>query len=402
MYARRHLYSTTWIWYDSSFQRLLFPDLAIIAALSIGLSTITLQPDFFPGLTLTGSEFLNNLEGIENGFKGLTTKVGTLVALLLGYRVNNTYDRYCSARKMWCELENTSRDLARNVCMFIPTTTTTAATAISHNDTRTTSQGRTTTSSSSSSRNINSNSNKVLLIQNKQLMLNLIRLYPIALHFFLTTKGSHHKLSRKGPDFPEQIFNEFHAECIDMWKQYDDGNAAASKDLDKLLVRIFDAFKNGKHVPLLILNMMGKCLADLSSLRSASSNISIIDSENIDNTNQIICNVINPIYIREMDHQIQRLSGGPFERILRTPMPTGFTRYASRVTTIWAYTVPFGLITDLGPYFNPVGSLFVVYCVMAIDDIGIQLEEPFNILPQRQYSDGIVDAVNLIETTFDD
>ena len=362
----------------------MFPDLAIIAALSIGLSTITLQPDFFPGLTLTGSEFLNNLEGIENGVKGLTTKVGTLVALLLGYRVNNTYDRYCSARKMWCELENTSRDLARNVCMFIPTTTTTA------DDTTTTRQGDITSS------------NKVLLVQNKQRMLNLIRLYPIALHFFLTTKGSHHKLSRKGPDFPEQIFNEFHAECIDMWKQYDDGNDAAAKDLDELLVRIFDAFKTGKHVPLLILNMMGRCLADLSSLRSASSNISIIDNENSNDTSQIICNVINPVYIREMDHQIQRLSGGPFERILRTPMPTAFTRYASRVTTIWAYTVPFGLITDLGPYFNPVGSLFVVYCVMAIDDIGIQLEEPFNILPQRQYSDGIVDAVNQIETTFDD
>jgi hypothetical protein len=37
---------------------------------------------------------------------------------------------------------------------------------------------------------------------------------------------------------------------------------------------------------------------------------------------------------------------------------------------------------------------------MAIDDIGIQLEEPFNIMPQRQYSDGIVDSVNLIETSF--
>jgi hypothetical protein len=395
----RHLNSTM-IWYDSAFQRLLFPDLAIVATLAIGLSTITLQSDFFVSLIpLSGSEFINNLESLEKAVGGITATTGTLVALLLGYRVNTTYDRYCDARTMYGELTNASRDLARNVCMYIPTATTTTTTPTPIGAATNMNSNESVDDTTPQAIIINS-TNKALLMKNKNRLLNLTRMYPIALHFFLTTKGSHHKLKRKHPDFPKHILAEFKAECIDMWKIYDDDDVG---DANEILTRMFDAFKDGKHVPLLVLNMMGKCLTDLSSLKSTSSSASL-NIDNNDHINQVIINninIINPIYIREIDNQIQRISSGPFERILRTPMPTAFTRYASRVTTIWAYTVPFGLITDLGPYFNPIGSVFVVYCVMAIDDIGIQLEEPFNILPQRQYSDGIVDAVNLIDTTFD-
>ncbi|OEU18112.1 hypothetical protein FRACYDRAFT_238546 [Fragilariopsis cylindrus CCMP1102] len=352
----RHLIITATIFKDSPFQRLLFPDFTIITSISIMLSAIALHGDFFTGLT--GLEFINNLERLEKSMEPLSTTLGTIIALLLGYRVNTTYDRYCDARTMWGELTNASRDLARNVCTYIPTHNKNKNKNIAYDD------------DDDDDDDTNKNHDMILMIRNKQRLLNLIRMYPIALHFFLTTKGSHHNLSRKDSDFGKQVFIEFRAECLDSWNIYDnDGDVVINNnnsndddgsnyDDDPDLIRIFDGFQDKKHYPLLILNMM------------------------------------------ELDRQIQRMTSGPFERILRTPMPTAFTRYASRVTTLWAYTVPFGLITYFGPYFNPIGSLFVCYCVMAIDDIGIQLEEPFNIMPQRQYSDGIVDAVNLIETSF--
>ena len=68
--------------------------------------------------------------------------------------------------------------------------------------------------------------------------------------------------------------------------------------------------------------------------------------------------------------------------------------------TLICFAFPIGSITVLGPYLNPIGSCFAAYMMMAVDDIGIQLEEPFNILPQQQYTDGIVDAISLIESSF--
>jgi predicted membrane chloride channel (bestrophin family) len=385
----RHLIITATIFKDSPFQRLLFPDFTIITSISIMLSAIALHGDFFTGVT--GLEFINNLERLEKSMEPLSTTLGTIIALLLGYRVNTTYDRYCDARTMWGELTNASRDLARNVCTYIPT----------HNKNK---SSMAYDDDDDDDDDTNKNHDMILMIRNKQRLLNLIRMYPIALHFFLTTKGSHHNLSRKDSDFGQQVFIEFRAECLDSWNIYNndgdvvinnnnsnDHDDGSNYDDDPDLIRIFDGFQDKKHYPLLILNMMGECLAELSSSSSSSSSL---------NDNKSNESIINPFFIRELDRQIQRMTSGPFERILRTPMPTAFTRYASRVTTLWAYTVPFGLITYFGPYFNPIGSLFVCYCVMAIDDIGIQLEEPFNIMPQRQYSDGIVDAVNLIETSF--
>ena len=403
----RHLLSTK-IWYDSAFQRLLVPDLTIITGIAVCLSAFTIDVQLGQDIGYFGPDFIWAVELLEKETEAVTRVMGTCVLLLLGYRVNTTYDRYCAARTMWGEITNASRDLARNVCMYIPTNhqnqdndididTTNNSTAA---DTAATTANTTTTTTGSSS---SSSSSMILLERKKQRLLNLIRMYPIALHFFLTTKGSHHRISRKDPTFQQKIFVEYRAECMDFWKQEKKDHATATdgSNIDPDLIRIFDAYNAGKHVPLLILNMMGESLAELSMIRDSSND----DDDGIhekDNGRRRRRGdrMMNPIYIKEMDRQLQRLTSGPCERLLRTPMPTAFTRYTSRMTILWAYSLPFGLISDLGPYCTPLGSVFLAYCVMAIDDIGIQLEEPFNILPQRQYSDGIIDAVNLIESSF--
>ena len=40
------------------------------------------------------------------------------------------------------------------------------------------------------------------------------------------------------------------------------------------------------------------------------------------------------------------------------------------------------------------------FAVLGIDDVGVQMEEPFDVLPMRQYSDGIHDSVNQIEKNY--
>jgi predicted membrane chloride channel (bestrophin family) len=112
---------------------------------------------------------------------------------------------------------------------------------------------------------------------------------------------------------------------------------------------------------------------------------------------------VDAIYVRELDEQCQRLcaSFGASERVLRTPLPTGFTRHSSRLMWIWCNTLPFALYPELGPWLTLPACLITSYAILGIEDIGVQLEEPFDILPLRQYSDGMFDAINRIDKSYD-
>jgi hypothetical protein len=107
-------------------------------------------------------------------------------------------------------------------------------------------------------------------------------------------------------------------------------------------------------------------------------------------------------YVRELDEQVQRLcaSFGASERVLRTPLPTGFTRHSSRLMFIWSHTLPFALYPAMGPLLTLPTALITAYAVLGVEDIGVQLEEPFDILPMRQYSDGMYDGVSAIEKNY--
>lgn len=111
---------------------------------------------------------------------------------------------------------------------------------------------------------------------------------------------------------------------------------------------------------------------------------------------------VDAIYVREMDEQCQRLCAafGASERVLRTPLPTGFTRHSSRLLFIWSHLLPFALYPAMGPLGTLPASLLTAYAVLGIEDVGVQLEEPFDILPLRQYSDGMFDAIGSIEKGF--
>lgn len=74
------------------------------------------------------------------------------------------------------------------------------------------------------------------------------------------------------------------------------------------------------------------------------------------------------------------LSGGICERIIATPIPLSFTRHTARSLVIWLLTLPFVIVPTMG--WMSVPCIFTLaYLILGIDEIGIQIEEPFATLP---------------------
>ena len=74
------------------------------------------------------------------------------------------------------------------------------------------------------------------------------------------------------------------------------------------------------------------------------------------------------------------LSGGICERIVATPIPLSFSRHSARSLIIWLITLPFVLVPSMS--WMSVPTIFTLaYLILGIDEIGIQIEEPFATLP---------------------
>lgn len=201
-------------------------------------------------------------------------------------------------------------------------------------------------------------------------MLKLIKAYPVTYNFHVSRKGGHHNIHEADgkATFADKIQAEFQAELRDI---YSDGKDEAD------YMRLCEVKYKGGNGGLECLTMMRETIAGLVGK-------------------------VEGIYVREMDEQCQRLCGafGASERVLRTPLPTGFTRHMSRLMAIWSSLLPFAMYPAMGPYGTMPAAVLTAYAVLAIEDIGVQLEEPFDVLPLRQYSDGIFDSINQIQKNY--
>mmetsp|Transcript_15547 Transcript_15547/g.33879 ORF Transcript_15547/g.33879 Transcript_15547/m.33879 type:complete len:150 (+) Transcript_15547:1302-1751(+) len=80
---------------------------------------------------------------------------------------------------------------------------------------------------------------------------------------------------------------------------------------------------------------------------------------------------------------------GACERIFKTPIYTGATRFTSRCTYLWTNLIPLALYPIMGPVATIPSSLVVAMFMYGLEDVGARIEQPFQALPLWQYCDGI-------------
>ena len=84
---------------------------------------------------------------------------------------------------------------------------------------------------------------------------------------------------------------------------------------------------------------------------------------------------------------------GECETLLRTPIPLGYTRYSVRFSWLWLSLLPFALVKTFSEFSAntwwadkpqpalALAMLFVCFVFLSIEDIAVQIEEPFSVLP---------------------
>ena len=83
----------------------------------------------------------------------------------------------------------------------------------------------------------------------------------------------------------------------------------------------------------------------------------------------------------ELVSEMGKIVGGA-ERIQSTPIAISYTRHTSRSLMLWLLTLPFALWPTMGWASVP-AQFLVTYMMLGIDEIGVQIEEPFGVLPVK-------------------
>jgi len=96
-----------------------------------------------------------------------------------------------------------------------------------------------------------------------------------------------------------------------------------------------------------------------------------------------------------MDESVSELCNamGGCDRIYSTPKTKFYTRHTSRFMFVWLLFLPLALWEPMSASWNHISILFVTtllsFAILGIEELAIQLEEPFSILPLKEITDGI-------------
>jgi len=109
---------------------------------------------------------------------------------------------------------------------------------------------------------------------------------------------------------------------------------------------------------------------------------------------------IDPMLAARIDTSLSVLVDltGANERIFKSPIPLVYTRLTSRFLTFFLLGLPLALWGQLGETWNhwaTVPAEFIVaFFLFGIEEVGIQIEEPFSILPLEAFCNGAISATN--------
>ena len=91
---------------------------------------------------------------------------------------------------------------------------------------------------------------------------------------------------------------------------------------------------------------------------------------------------------------------GGCERLFSSPVPVFYTRHTARFLSVWQLLLPFGLFDAFKGSWNHVAMIPSVAVIslflFGIEELAVQLEEPFSILPMQGFCNKIYDNAHEI------
>eukprot|EP00878_Enallax_costatus_P025175 GHUV01026908.1.p1 GENE.GHUV01026908.1~~GHUV01026908.1.p1 ORF type:complete len:418 (+),score=116.02 GHUV01026908.1:150-1403(+) len=140
------------------------------------------------------------------------------------------------------------------------------------------------------------------------------------------------------------------------------------EELEELVQRLLtpdeaQVLMRSKNRPLLVLSAMGQLLA--------VSNMRIESKTHMDESVRVLQEAL-----------------GSCEKILTTPIPISYTRHTGRFLVLWLTCLPFVIWQELGWFSVPI-SMVVSFLLFGIEEIGVQIEEPFGILAVESYCEEV-------------
>jgi len=108
---------------------------------------------------------------------------------------------------------------------------------------------------------------------------------------------------------------------------------------------------------------------------------------------------LNPMDRARMDDMVCKLVDylGACERIFRSPIPLVYTRHTARFLTSFMVLLPLALWGPMNGSWNhwaviPATTILAIF-LFGIEELGIQIEEPFGILPLEALCDTSIEGV---------
>jgi putative membrane protein len=91
---------------------------------------------------------------------------------------------------------------------------------------------------------------------------------------------------------------------------------------------------------------------------------------------------IEPVHAPLIDQSLSQLTDvlGACERIKNTPVPLIYTAMTHRIVMLYCLLLPFGILTSVGE-LTPLVVALVAFCFLGLDEVGNQLEDPFETDP---------------------
>jgi putative membrane protein len=87
---------------------------------------------------------------------------------------------------------------------------------------------------------------------------------------------------------------------------------------------------------------------------------------------------------------------GGAERIHKTPVPIAYAHHIKAFVTLFCFSVPFAMVGDMR-WYTPLAAAVLGFALFGIDEIGVEIEDPFgydpNDLPLDAVGDGIARSV---------